>query len=934
VRILFRVTLVVAAVALLVTPSDGWVRLHTSGGVPYFWAKNKLPLSYVINDQGSDDIPGDAEDVAMRRGFAAWEGLPDSTIAFAEDTSPNAKARTDWEADSLHLVLYDEDGTSGFFPQGFGVVAVTPLQFEVATGKLIDADILFNGRDFHFSADLDSLTFDVRGVGTHEIGHFIGIGHSQTLGASMAPFTGLANYAPRTVHPDDAAAAAELYPGDPVGSISGTVTLGVGGSALSGAHVWARSMDTGLVVSGGYSVDGAFSITGLPPGDYAVTAAPVGEPLDPADMHGSPAAAGVPDGFDTNFSAGTLSPVTVVGVSDTNVGAIALAGDTSLQITAPQISVTVTRGLPSSFIDVQVTEADTVVAADIPGSGIAFELVTPLNPQVVRVQFSVQPDAPLGLHDLILLGDNGRQSVMNGFFEVVPVPLELGTATPDCGPSSGGTLVTVDGEDLGDLAEVILGDTVVTVDSVAPDGMSFQFTSPALEPGEYELAASDASGNEDRTTFEIVEGDPPLLDGLFPAAGSVAGGTTLALFGSGFDADTVVQVDGTEATILEQTEQRIDIVTPVGVAGSVDVAVVHGCCENLRAELASAFTYVALDDPVITAVDPVLLSRDGAQAMTVSGTGFDGTAVVELFVDESDGSGGTVLPTVPGVGNLDVVTPEGPLPVGDTGLLVRRADGAAAVLEGGIEVAPLVNAGLRLEGNLDGAGDTDSAIFDGLAGTKLTLTVKRRGKSDLEPFVTLLGTDGAPLVSSDPASPAFDADVTKTAAKSARLKAFLLPDTGRYTIQAGALAGSGVFRLDVKEGLPKSAKRLTVTKKDGVILGEGEFLTTMDAKAGTLVSGSLKGNKKEGLRPLIMITDPVGSLILLASDCGIAGTDEAMAAVTILAEGRTVKLKKLPLPDFGTYTISITAHEETFGTLTGNLGFRAPKTKGTFEEGL
>jgi hypothetical protein len=928
------VTLVVAAVALLVTPSDGWVRLHTSGGVPYFWAKNKLPLSYVINDQGSDDIPGDAEDVAMRRGFAAWEDLADSSIAFAEDTNPNSQARTDWEADSLHLVLYDEFGTSGFFPQGAGVVAVTPLQFEVATGKLIDADILFNGQDFHFSADLDSLAFDVRGVGTHEIGHFIGIGHSQTLGASMAPFTGLANYAPRTVHADDAAAAAELYPGDPVGSISGTVTLGVGGSAVSGAHVWARSEGSGLVVSGGYSVDGAFTLTGLPPGDYAVTAAPVGEPLDPADMHGSPAAAGVPDGFDTNFSASTLSPVTVVGTSDTNMGALAVSGDTSLQITAPQISVTVTRGLPSSFIDVQATAADSVVAGAIPGTGIVLEMVTPLNPQVVRVQFFVQPGASLGLHDLILLGTDGRQTVMNGFFEVVPVPFELGTATPDCGPSAGGTLVTVNGEDLGDLGEVILGDTVVTVDSVAPDGMSFQFTSPPMEPGQYELAVSDASGFEGRTSFEIVEGDPPVLDGLFPSAGSVAGGTTLALFGSGFDADTVVRVGGAEATILEQTEQRIDIVTPAGLAGSVDVAVVHGCCDNLQAELASAFTYVAIDDPVITSVDPTLLSRDGAQAMNVSGTGFDGTTVVELFVDASDGSGGTVLPTVPGGGSLDVVTPEGPLPVGDAGLLVRRADGAAALLEGGVEVAPLVNAGLRLEGNLDGAGDTDSAFFDGLAGTKLTLTVKRRGKSDLEPFVTLLGTDDVPLVSSNPASPAFDSDFTKTAAKSARLKAFLLPDTGRYTIRAGALAGSGVFRLDVKEGLPKSAKRLKVTKKDGVLLGEGEFFTTMDAKAGTLVSGALKGNKKEGLRPLIMITDPVGSLILVASDCGISGTDEAIAAVTILAEGRTVKLKKLPLPSFGTYTISITAHEETFGTLTGNLGFRAPKTKGLFEEGL
>ncbi|RKY18179.1 MAG: hypothetical protein DRQ55_14050 [Planctomycetota bacterium] len=950
-RVFHRLLLLAVALVLVASSSDAWVRLHTSGGSVFFWPQNKLPLSYVLHADGSADVPGDADDVALRRAFAAWEQLPGSSVSFLENADPTQRARSDWEADNLHLVLFDEG--DGFFPFGAGVVAVTPIQFEVASGRIVDADILFNANDgpseggFRFSADLSGGAFDIQGVGAHEIGHFIGIGHSQVLGATMAPFTGFANFGPRTLHADDAAAAAAIYPGPPAGVISGVLT-----PAVDGANVWARSTSTGQVVSGAYSVGGAYTLTGLPAGSYVVTAAPVAEPLDPDSMHSSPGAAGVPNGFDRSFSPASTAPIEVAQGSSVLVPPLTLAPDSVLRAIAPQTSIKICRGGQVFFIvfleNPGLGEEVSVVAADIPGDGLNPLSVTHTG-TTANVTIQASASAELGLHDLSLLGDDGRLTTLNGLLEVLPAPMSLEQLVPACAPAAGGTQIMLLGDNLADVAEVLVGGTPAALDAVAPDGSSLLVTLPAMAPGPVQLVLYDVSGGERRAEFEIVPGAAPLIGGVFPQAGSTAGGTLLTISGSGFDDDTAVELGGVVAAVLSRTATSLVVSSPGGAAGDVTLVVRHGCCSDLADSAFGAFSYVAADDPIITAVDPPLLAREGGQLLRVSGSGFDGTTVVELFVQADDGSGGTTLVTAWDGDQLTATTPAGPLPVGDAALLVRRADGAAAVFAHGVQVAPLLGNGLRLQGVLSGAGDTDAALLDGLAGTRLTVTVKRLGKSDLTPFVTLLGTDGEPWVSSDPASPAFDDALSKSSARSARLKAYVLPETGRYTLLAGALAGAGSFRMTTREVLPTQARRFRLSKKDGVFLGlpptpEGPgpgdddssgtpFITRIDAKAGSLLSGSIKGSKKEGLRPLLVITDPDGMPVLTASACGVAGSEQALAATKILNDGRSLRLKRLELTKFGSYTLTLTACEASSGVVSAGLNFRAPKSKGTFVEG-
>ena len=50
-------------------------------------------------------------------------------------------------------MVFDETNFSGYFPNGSGTVAVTPIIFNPATGTIVDADILFNGSGFGFATD-------------------------------------------------------------------------------------------------------------------------------------------------------------------------------------------------------------------------------------------------------------------------------------------------------------------------------------------------------------------------------------------------------------------------------------------------------------------------------------------------------------------------------------------------------------------------------------------------------------------------------------------------------------------------------------------------------------------------------------------------------------------------------------------------------------
>ena len=83
------------------------------------------------------------------------------------------------------------------------------------TGNTIyDADVYTNTKyKFYSSGETDACNseFDIEGIMVHEVGHVIGIGHSNVAGATMFPSVGSCNILNRSLEPDDVAAKNDLY---------------------------------------------------------------------------------------------------------------------------------------------------------------------------------------------------------------------------------------------------------------------------------------------------------------------------------------------------------------------------------------------------------------------------------------------------------------------------------------------------------------------------------------------------------------------------------------------------------------------------------------------------------------------------------------------------------------------------------------------------
>lgn len=895
-------------------PISGWVRLHTSGAIPYFWPPASLPLEFTLNDQGSDNVPDASDDEAMRRGFDAWAQLAGASVAFNEDGG--SSARTDWEADDLHLVLFDETNSSGFFPDNSGIVAVTPTQFFTNNGRVVDADIVFNGKEFQFSTDLSPGSFDIQGVGTHEIGHFIGLGHTSMGGATMAPFTSQASFAPRTLTADDAAGAAELYPGPTAGSISGSVTLN--GQPVNGAHVWARDAVTGRVATSAYSVNGNYTLTGLDAGNYDVLAAPINEPLDQATLHGpSSELGGVPGGFDLAFQPGSVGPVAVFEGAAAFAPALEVGADTTLSVFNPRSTLGVRRGTSVDF-PMGIIGAPSLTSVLVPGQGVTVDEAISFGQTGLQLTLSVAADAPLGLMDVEFARPDGDRTIWAGFLEVLPAPMLVNSIDPPCAPSEGGAEVLLLGTGLKEVAHVFLGTTEAAILSQSPEGTSLVFESPAGFAGSTEILLVDVAGGEARVEFHTVAGSAPSLSSVFPTAGQAGGGTLLTLLGTGFDADTAVELNFVPVAVTLQEPGRIQVLTPGGAPGPVAVSVRHGECLQLFDSLPQGFTYSPSPDPVVTSANPQIISRDGNQALAVLGDFFTGTETVQLFADPQSGLGGTLLNTgFASAQQLDAVTPEGPLPVGEISLMVRRSNGAAAFLPGGVVVAPVLGTARRLSGSLDGPGDSDPAFVHGLAGTFLTVIARRIGKSDLKPSLVLSDPDEQPLISTDKSLPAFDSSFVVANSVLAMVRRFQLPSTGVHRIDVGAVSGSGNYRVDVIEALPVSARRIVLAGKNAVPLGPETHEISFDAQAGARVTGVVFGRPADGLLPLIELRDPDGQLLVSVADGGVlSGDPDAVAATTVLAKGRLLRLRLLTLPKFGTYTLTLSASTGTSGPAT------------------
>ena len=322
--------LVFGALALSLThPAAAFIRLGrqadaSSPVVQAHWFDSELPLNSVIDPTNADISSSDALATVIQSA-KNWENVNTSyfTVNPHLYTGVLPETQPDLEFDGQNSMFFDNAGAN--FTAGSGVIAFVRSVVDLTDGHTLDADLVFNDKEFFASISTPNLTpapagqssVDLQAALTHEYGHYFGLDHTSVAGATMVPFISN-DISQRTLELDDRAGLSTIFPesaarglsADGVdfnattGTISGTVLSGYNGSAIFGAHVEAINLSDFSdisAISGELTLrngQGEYTIHGLPPGNYAVAIVP----LDGVHTIAADANIGGPyNGLDINF---------------------------------------------------------------------------------------------------------------------------------------------------------------------------------------------------------------------------------------------------------------------------------------------------------------------------------------------------------------------------------------------------------------------------------------------------------------------------------------------------------------------------------------------------------------------------------------------------------------------------------------------------------
>jgi hypothetical protein len=150
----------------------------------------------------------------VQRAFLTWQaaGCGDGKAPgiHVEDLGPVdcALAEYNTKGGNANVVVFRDES----WPHPSYQLALTTVSYEVSTGEIYDADIEVNTADYAFTTADDHVGHDLLALLTHEAGHFFGLDHSHTFGATMASEDDYGSIAKRSLDSDDQAAICSTYP--------------------------------------------------------------------------------------------------------------------------------------------------------------------------------------------------------------------------------------------------------------------------------------------------------------------------------------------------------------------------------------------------------------------------------------------------------------------------------------------------------------------------------------------------------------------------------------------------------------------------------------------------------------------------------------------------------------------------------------------------
>lgn len=227
----------------------GYVPSLTTQLKPLYWASPNTNIALNFNPVNSSGISESKIEEIVNDAVAEWGDVSGSAISFSLSKNLNT-------GDSDKNEIFFSDDSSIF---GSGVIGIALVSYKDSTGEILEADIALND-SIDFSSDKDSSLY-LGNVLTHEMGHFLGLGHEPTLESTMFYQAERGQFKLSLM---DKQSLLQLYNTDNTyGNIEGKIIGGNGLIGLFGVQVMALRPDGKIAATQISDPEGKFYFKGL-----------------------------------------------------------------------------------------------------------------------------------------------------------------------------------------------------------------------------------------------------------------------------------------------------------------------------------------------------------------------------------------------------------------------------------------------------------------------------------------------------------------------------------------------------------------------------------------------------------------------------------------------------------------------------------------------
>jgi len=188
----------------------------TTGEVLH-WPADCVTFDVQVDGSQKSNLDAEVVDLAVEDAFKPW------LRADCGDGTPSLKAGTygpvtcdesryNKTGKNANIVMFRDDQWP--YKGEVDTYGLTMLRYNRTTGELWDADIEINSADFDVGVDEKPGHVDLQSILTHEVGHFLGLGHASDDNADATMSAGWDGVGTslRSIEKDDAQGICALYP--------------------------------------------------------------------------------------------------------------------------------------------------------------------------------------------------------------------------------------------------------------------------------------------------------------------------------------------------------------------------------------------------------------------------------------------------------------------------------------------------------------------------------------------------------------------------------------------------------------------------------------------------------------------------------------------------------------------------------------------------